>query len=108
MAMTFQITDNSAELEKLLHENFQTAFEEIGQTAEAYAKEMCPVDTGRLRNSIGHQASEREVVVGTNVEYAPAVELGTSRREPKAFLRPSIENYIDKYKTIILNELKRM
>ena len=31
-----------------------TALELIGGKAESYAKKLCPVDTGRLRNSITH------------------------------------------------------
>ena len=30
------------------------ALEIVGGTAEGYAKEECPVDTGNLRNSITH------------------------------------------------------
>ena len=41
-----------------------------------------PADTG----------SERTVYIGTNVEYAPYVELGTSRMTAKPYLRPAVEN----------------
>jgi phage virion morphogenesis protein len=34
------------------------------------------VDTGRLRNSIGYQASEKAIVVGTNVEYGAIHQFG--------------------------------
>jgi phage gpG-like protein len=47
---------------------------------QAGAKRRAPVDTGRLRNSIA-TAFEREGlvgIVGTNVEYAKAVEFGFS------------------------------
>jgi len=35
--------------------------------------------TGALRNSITHQTDGQSVVVGTNMEYAPYVELGTGK-----------------------------
>lgn len=61
---------------------------------EANAKRMCPVDTGRLRASIG-RALDRDGrglvgVVGTDVDYAPYVELGTSRAGAQPFLRPAL------------------
>ena len=44
--------------------------ESWGLNAERYAKEKCPVDTGRLRNSITHAKDEKTMYIGTNVEYA--------------------------------------
>lgn len=45
---------------------------------EGRAKELVPVDTGRLRSSITHEidASGFSGTVGTNVEYARDVEFG--------------------------------
>lgn len=78
------------------------ALEIIGGKAESYAKKLCPVDTGRLRNSITHQQyDERTEVVGTNVEYAPYVELGTHRQKAQPYLRPAVENHTAEYKRVI-------
>lgn len=78
------------------------ALEIIGGMAESYAKAACPVDTGRLRNSITHeQYSDDTEVIGTNVEYAPYVELGTSKMGAKPFLRPAAENHTAEYKAIM-------
>lgn len=59
------------------------------------AKQLCPVDTGRLRSSITNQlgadAEGLVAVVGTNVEYAPYVELGTRNAPAQAFLLPALE-----------------
>lgn len=51
------------------------ALEQIGMAAEGYAKGLCPVDTGNLRNSITHVVDEGggAVYIGSNVEYAPYV-----------------------------------
>lgn len=75
--------------------------EEWGLIAEAYASDYCPVDTGRLRASISHDTDEDTMYLGTNVEYAPYVELGTSRMDAQPFLRPAIENHMDEYKDIM-------
>ena len=78
------------------------ALEVIGGKAEGYAKALCPVDTGRLRNSITHQQmDENTEVIGTNVEYAPYVELGTSRMGARPYLRPAAENHTAEYRAII-------
>lgn len=82
----------------------------IGMAIEGDAKRICPVDTGRLRASIStnwngsklnvdkDKVNEPEakedkfiVVVGSNVEYAPYVELGTKKMSPRAFLRRAFE-----------------
>ncbi|MGK2948989.1 MAG: HK97-gp10 family putative phage morphogenesis protein [Acidimicrobiales bacterium] len=61
---------------------------------ERRAKQGAPVDTGRLRSSVTHAVEKRgrEIVgvVGTNVVYAPYVELGTSRTQAKPFLRSAL------------------
>lgn len=83
------------------------ALEVIGGKAETYAKRICPVKTGRLRNSITHQQyDENTEVIGTNVEYAPYVELGhhTSGGKfvsGKPFLKPAAEGHTAEYKAII-------
>jgi len=78
------------------------ALEIIGGKAESYAKKLCPVDTGRLRNSITHQRyDENTEVVGSNVEYAPFVELGTHKMAARAFLRPAAEGHTAEYMNII-------
>ena len=44
------------------------ALEIIGGKAETYAKQLSPVDTGRLRNSITHQQIDEDTeIVGTTV-----------------------------------------
>ena len=83
------------------------ALEICGGTAERYAKEICPVDTGNLRNSIAHeQRDENTEAVGTNVHYAPYVELGTRKARAKPYLRPAVEDHRDEYEKIIKTELE--
>ena len=68
------IQDNSKQVLSALEEQILLALDMIGNTAEGYAKEQCPVETGRLRNSISYRAQDDAVYIGTNVEYAPAFE----------------------------------
>lgn len=49
---------------------------------------------------------EKAVYIGTNVKYAPYVEMGTSRnKNPKKFLWHGIQDHIDEYKQIFEAEL---
>lgn len=58
------------------------------------AKRLAPVDTGRLRSSITYEIGQEGTVivgrVGTNVHYAPYLELGTRRMRARPFLRPAL------------------
>lgn len=135
-----EINDNSAAVLANMQAGVERALEIIGGNAETYAKALCPVDTGLLRNSITHvaggatvqknysadhgeqrgsisgQAPKDEegqytVYVGTNVEYAPFVELGHRTKSGgmskiKAFIRPAMENHTDEYNRIFRNEVK--
>ena len=88
------------------------ALEMIGGRAESHAKAACPVDTGRLRNSITHQQyDDHTEVIGSNVEYAPPVELGHRTRggghvAGKPFLRPAAESHTQEYQQIIRHEME--
>lgn len=101
--------DNAQRIADAIDQALARALEEVGLVAEGYAKKACPVDTGRLRNSITHQVrpSEKSVYIGTNVEYAPYVELGTSRMDPQPFLRPAAADHEGTYKKIFESNLKK-
>lgn len=130
--MEIEITDNSG----LVREEFQAAclraLEKCGLTAEGYAKMLCPVDTGNLRNSITHQVDEGDdaVYIGSASEYAAYVELGTGKYYPggrptpwvyqdsagnwhltsgqraQPYLKPAVADNVSTYRTIIQDELK--
>lgn len=103
------------------NDSINSALEMIGIEAEKFAKALCPVGTpestgiagyigGTLRNSIAHQVvmQETAVYVGTNVKYAPYVELGTSKMAKRPYLKPAIEDHIEHYKQIISDQLGHM
>lgn len=64
--------DYSADVLNEFHDAVLRALERCGEQAEGYAKDLAPVDTGNLRNSISHKVDDGEpaVYIGTNVEYA--------------------------------------
>lgn len=73
------ITINTHLVREALAGATNLALEAIGAKAEEYAKENSPTSDhgGRLKNSMTHIVEGDSVYVGTNVEYAPYVELGT-------------------------------
>lgn len=99
MDIKINVTSNRDLIERASDEAIERALEAIGLQCEGYAKMLCPVDTGRLRNSITHSvdASEQKVYVGTNVEYAAYVEMGTSRTKAQPYLQPAVVNHADEY-----------
>ncbi len=62
---------------------------------ERRAKQLAPVDTGRLRSSItsrlGSDSQGVVGIVGTNVSYAAFVEFGTRYMAAQPFLRPALD-----------------
>lgn len=67
----------------LAEERVRTAAQEHCEAAKGRA----PVATGALRESISMKEDGLGAVVYTNCPYAAAVELGTSRRAPRPFMR---------------------
>ena len=72
MDMKFKMENDFSDLiEQAAFSQIETALEKVGLMAERNAKLACPVDTGRLRNSISHAHDKNTAYIGTNVEYAP-------------------------------------
>lgn len=107
MRMRFDMKlDNSELIINATYSQVQKALKTVGMQAEKNAKKICPVDTGNLRNSITHQNDNDTVYIGTNVEYAPYVEMGTSRMRAQPYLGPAIVNHVAEYKETIEMILK--
>lgn len=122
--MSVEVTSNLYIVSKASHDAMINAAISIGMTVDGYAQDLCPVDTGRLRDSITHAYNDDNeqvtLLVGTNVEYAPYVELG-HRQQPgrfvpkikkrlkrswvpgKPFLRPAFENHRNEIEQIIIS-----
>lgn len=104
MAKIEVINSHVDEVIEMLQSKRKKILTEWGMTAEAYATDYCPVDTGRLQASISYDTDDDTMYLGTNVEYAPYVEMGTSRMDAQPYLRPAIENHMGEYKDI-MNEV---
>lgn len=132
MGTDVRFTDNSEEIKESMKSAIVRAMEKIGQTAEKYAKRLCPVDTGNLRNSISHKVDEGEMAayIGSNTEYAAYVELGTGKyvsggrptpwayqdangkwhwtagNKAQPYLKPAAADHASEYQRIIENEME--
>lgn len=84
-------TDNTAEFMERIENGVEAAMKELGESVAERAKEYCPVDTGRLQESITATADGTTVTVGSDVEYAAYVELGTYKMSAQPYLRPALE-----------------
>ncbi|MBQ6717159.1 MAG: HK97 gp10 family phage protein [Clostridia bacterium] len=92
--MAIEVVSHVPEFLGALDAAKKRALERIGMQAEGYAKDLAPVDTGDLRNSITHKVAGDDAYIGTNTEYAAYVELGTGKYYPGG--RPTPWTYQDK------------
>ena len=104
--MSYTYKDNTDEVLAALKKAKKRGLEAIGLTAEGYAKKDTPVDTGRLRNSISHATDDEAAYIGTNVEYAPYVELGARGRKGVHMLQRAASEHADEYKQIMEDAMK--
>lgn len=95
-----EFTSNVNDILSALEKGKRNALTAIGATAETYAKKATPVDTGRLRNSISHSVDGEAAYIGSNVEYAPYVELGTSRAKAHHMLQKAATEHSAEYKRL--------
>lgn len=100
-----KITDNTAAVQGGIQSAIARALMRIGMQAEGYAKDLCPVDTGNLRNSITHTEDKKYSYIGTDVEYGKYVELGTRRAHAQPFLKPAAVDHVETYRNIVKDEL---
>ena len=98
--MKVDYKDNSQQILSALEKGIKNGLEAIGLTAETYAKKATPVDTGRLRNSISHSVDGEAAYIGSNVEYAPYVELGTNRAKAHHMLQKAATEHSAEYKRL--------
>lgn len=90
------IIDNTKKWEAEYEEALLKAMERIGLKGEDYAMGLVPVDTSALKQSITHKVipDEPSVIIGTNNEYAPYVELGTGKFKEGGGGRPGWWVYV--------------
>lgn len=72
-----------------------------GKRYSARSKKAGNVSKGSYSGTApADSAGEKSVYIGTNVYYAPYVELGTVKMAKRPFIRPAVENFQDEYRQI--------
>ena len=104
--MSYTYKDNTDEVLAALERAKKRGLEAIGLTAEGHTKKETPVDTGRLRNSINHATDDDAAYIGTNVEYAPYVELGARGRKGVHMLQRAAAEHADEYKRLMEDSMR--
>lgn len=106
--MNWTMKDNTDEVLSAIEKAKKRGLEAIGLVAEGHAKKITPVDTGRLqlRNSISHATDDEAAYIGTNVEYAPYVELGSPTIKAHHMLQRAATEHTDEYKRIMEDSMK--
>lgn len=93
--ITIKINDSGMkELENVALKTLQSLANNIRDTA----KELAPVDTGKLRDNIevreGNNKWEKLIGNDATVPYAIYQELGTIKMEPNSYLVPALDRVI--------------
>lgn len=85
----------------------------VGEDCADIASQNAPFDTGWLSEHISYALTDDDmsVIIGTNVEYAPYQELGTSTgykgwNGGKGFLRPAATENAERYRAIMKKHLE--
>jgi len=97
-----KLKDNSkaiiAESDRLIKQKLEISALLVEKTAKLPG--FCPVKTGTSWRSITRFVEKRRAVVGSNVEYFPYHELGTSKMPAHASLRRSLETNMKRIKRL--------
>lgn len=105
--MSYTYKDNTDEVLSALEKAKKRGLEAIGLVAEGHAKKYeTAVDTGRLRNSISHATDDEAAYIGTNVEYAPYIELGARGRKGLHFLQKAASSHTAEYKRLMEDSME--
>lgn len=101
MSIVVTYTDNLDGVLNASAEAKRKALNEMGEYAVQMAQNYTPVRTGNLRRSLEHESEGDDTeVYGSDVEYAPFVELGTRKMRAQPYIRPAVDNHRDEYKKI--------
>ena len=109
--MKVDYKDNSQRILTAMEKGKRNALTAIGSSAETHTKDNITaddlIDTGRLRNSISYAVDGESAYIGTNVEYAPYLELGTKKITAHHYLKRAVTEHKDEYKELAVQAIKK-
>jgi len=80
--------------------------ESWGEDVKTLARQLVPVRTGYLRNTIYAKIREWIATVGVEASYACWVEFGTRYMRARPFLYPAIQEHLPRLERIICDALE--
>jgi HK97 gp10 family phage protein len=87
----------------------EAALLQTGADIVDIAKQLVPVDTGALKQSIGAVPIDSTTVrIGSDVEYAPFVEFGSATSPAQAYLIPALAQAEGIFKARLEEQLKEV
>ena len=130
--IAIDLDDYADDIKEALKNAIERGLEAIGMHAVDYAVKIVPVITGRLKNSItfatpemqgftydykdddenpysynvGKGVEDGTVYIGSSVEYAATIELGSSRRKETPYLSPAVTQHNAEYRDLIKDSLE--
>ena len=106
-----KFTSNVNDILRRMEKGKRNALTAIGSSAETHTKDNITaddlIDTGRLRNSISYAVDGEAAYIGTNVEYAPYLELGTKKIAAHHYLKRAATEHKDEYKNLTVQAVKK-
>jgi HK97 gp10 family phage protein len=84
-----------------LQSHVHRQLESWAETVKILAKQLVPVRTGHLRDSIYAKISEWVAEIGSEATYALFVELGTRRMRAKPYLFPAMQEHLPRLEQIV-------
>lgn len=102
-------TSRKGEVLTALKANTRKGLQAASIEVASEAKRLTPVDTGRLRSSLGWNVSDLTAVIGTNVEYAPFVHENMDARHvvgQAKFLETAARSKADRVQQLIQRALE--
>jgi len=106
------VVRNLETLKKDIEEGTRKAAMRAAFEIEGEAVSRVPVNTGRLKASIGTNEAGNIIEVGSGVrggsevEYAHFVEFGTRNMAAQPYLQPAVETIRSKYPNMVIDDVK--
>lgn len=101
-----QFKSNKKKVLSQIKQSKENALEQVGKFVKDKAAAKAPVDTGALKDSYLYEKGEDEVAIGSKIEYAGYVELGTSRQYAQPHLTPAFEENITEISLLVKEAMK--
>lgn len=108
---TSKLEKQLMELVNKIEKAAESTIKEGCEKIEAQAKELTPVDSGELKDSINtkydDKSFEHEGYVYAEAPHAPYVELGTRNRAPQPFMYPAYKQNEDFFKQRLIELINK-